>query len=167
MTRPYVTKVTVKNEQIMLKIGVDEFTPGETLEISGHATQTGGAFAVFYDIQLVPEKDPDGEAYIWVKAPPSQDFKKGHAVTVVLRAARVWTTVLGEAPPEPGSSPGQTESATLQGLAQLPQSQGSDESADEDTNWNDVRAVIYAGPSSLGNAGQTLIRGGASFQPGS
>jgi hypothetical protein len=153
MPNPYVTNVTLKNNQIVLKIEVDEFTTGETLEISGHATQTGGAFAVFNDIQPVPEQDPDGGAYIWVTAPSSQDFKKGHAVTVVLRAARVWTTVLGEPQPDPGTSTGSA--------AVIPPT--LDEPAEEGTTWNDVRKVTYAAPSSTGLAGQTPTGSGASF----
>lgn len=151
--RPYVTNVTLKNNQIVLTVKVDDYPPGEPLEISGHATQNNGAFAVFYDLQPVPEPNPDGTAYMYVKAPQSQEFEQGHDVTVVLRAARVWTTVLGEEQPEQGS-------ATVVG----PQVQG--ESAGEGVNWNTVKAVTYAGPSSTGHAGQTTAGSEASFPGG-
>jgi len=143
MANGYVTKVTIRNNQVLIKIGLDDFTPDESVEISGYATQAGGAFAVFNDIQLVPERDPDGEINMWVKAPPSADFKKGEAVTVVLSAARVWTTVLGER--EPGSSPDQYGST------------------DEGMTWDDVREVKYATPSSAGHASQITTGEDATF----
>ena len=105
MPNPYVTGVTFKNSQIVLTVLVDDYQAGESLEISGQATQNGGAFAAFYDTQTVPEHNPDGTAYIYVKATPSQEFEKGRNVTVVLRAAKVWVTVLGDSPPETGASP--------------------------------------------------------------
>jgi hypothetical protein len=111
MPNPYVTNVTFRNSQIVLTIRVDEFQPGESLEISGHATQNGAAFASFYDTQTVPKPNPDGTANIYVKATPSQQFEKGHSITVVLRAAKVWVTVLGDSPPEQGGSGVQPEQA--------------------------------------------------------
>jgi hypothetical protein len=111
MPNPYVTNVTFRNSQIVLTVRVDEFRPGESLEISGHATQNGAAFASFYDTQTVPKPNPDGTAYIYVKATPSEQFEKGHSITVVLRAAKVWVTVLGDSPPEQGASGLQAELA--------------------------------------------------------
>jgi hypothetical protein len=100
MSEPYVTQVTFKDGQIVLTVRVDAYQPGESLEISGHATQNGGAYAAFYDTKTVPEYNPDGTSYIYVTATPSQEFEKGRNVTVVLRAAKVWVTVLGDSPPE-------------------------------------------------------------------
>jgi len=153
MVNPYVTNVTLRKKQIVLTIKVDDYPPGEDLEISGQATQNGGAFAVFNGIKQVPEPNPDGTAYIYLEASPAQDFEKGHDITVVLRAARVWTTVLGESP-EPESS---------SHAAQLPTTTGKTESSDEGTSWNKIRAVTYAGPSSPGNAGQNPTGSEASF----
>jgi hypothetical protein len=148
MPHPYVTNVTLKNNKIVLTVQVDEYPAGEDLEISGHATQNGGAFAVFNDIQQVPKPNPDGTAYMYVTASPSQGFKQGHPVTVVLRAARVWTTVLGET--QPG------------GAAQLP----PDDPAADGTTWTSIRAVTYAAPSSNGNAAQTPTGSEYSFPDG-
>ncbi len=145
MPNPYVTNVAFIKKQIVLTIAVDDFVPRETLEISGYATQAGGGFAVFDAIQSVPEPNPDGKIYMYVTAPPSGDFTKGHAVTVVLRAARVWTTVLG-APEGAGVTP-----------------RHEDEPAEEGAAWNDIKAVKYAGPSSTGYAGHTPTGGEASF----
>jgi hypothetical protein len=101
MSPPYVTGVTFKNSRIVLTIRVDNFQPGESLEISGQATQNGGGYAAFYDNKcVVPKPNPDGTAYIYVEATPSQAFENSSNITVVLRAAKVWVTVLGESPPE-------------------------------------------------------------------
>jgi hypothetical protein len=100
MSPPYVTGVTFKKSQIVLTVRVDNFQPGESLEISGQATQNGGAYAAFNETQSVPERNPDGTAYIYVTATPSQAFEKGRKITVVLSAAKVWVTVLGTSPPE-------------------------------------------------------------------
>jgi hypothetical protein len=156
MPNPYVTNVTIRNNRVVLTVEATEFTPDETLEISGHATQTGGAFAVFNDIQSVPEPNPDGRAYMWVTARPSAGFKKDHAVTVVLRAARVWTTVL-QPQPDPGSS-------TPPGDVHLP---ADGDSADEGTGWSVVTKVAYAVPSSTGDADPAYTGGETSFQSGS
>jgi hypothetical protein len=154
MANGYVANVTLKNNHIVLTIRVNEYPPGEDLEISGHVTQNDGAFAVFNDIQQVPVPNPDGSAYVYVEAFPSQDFKQGKDVTVVVHAARVWTTVLGEAQPGPESAVGK---------ARLPQT-GQAGTAEEATSWNNVKAVTYARPSSTGNAGQSPAGDGASFQ---
>ena len=122
MSLPYVTNVTFKDGQIVLTVRVDNYQPGESLEISGQATQNGAAFASFYDTQSVPERNPDGTAYIYVKATPSQEFEKGRNVTVVLRAAKVWVTVLGQSPPEQGTS-------------------AHAESAGEGSTWSYIKAV--------------------------
>lgn len=157
MSNPYVTNVTIKNNQVVLTIKIDDLPPGEPLEISGQATQNDGALAVFYDLQPVPEPTPDGTIYMYVKAVPSQSFKKGHAVTVVLRAARVWTTVLGAPQPEGGSS---------QPVAASVVSQTQDDPAEDGMTWNDVRAVTYAQPWSTGNAQKTPAGSEASFPGG-
>lgn len=109
--RPQVTNFTLKNNQIVLTIKIEGFATGEPIELSGHATQEGGAFAVFNDLQIVPEPNPDNTITMYVTALSSQNFEKGHPVTVVLRAARVWATVLGETQPEQGPSREQTGKA--------------------------------------------------------
>jgi hypothetical protein len=132
MPQQYVTNFALRNNQVVLTIEVYGFTPGETLEISGHATQDGGAFAAFNSSQAVPALNPDGAAHMYVTASPSEDFKKGWAVTVVLRAARVWTTVLAEPQPAQGRPPAQ---------AGLAPSEGQDELAEEGTTWNNVQVT--------------------------
>ena len=98
MPMPYVISATINQEnKLVLTVKIDDgFTTGEPLEISGHATQNGGAFAVFNVIKNVPALIPMEQTYIYVTATPSQPFVKGHPVAVVLRAATVWATGLNE-----------------------------------------------------------------------
>jgi hypothetical protein len=159
MPNPYVKNVAFVDGNIVLAIRVDEYPVNEVLEISGYATQAGGAFAVFNDIQPVRERNPDGTDLMYVKASPSPayDFKQGHDVTVVLRAARVWTTVLGESPPEQGWSPEPTAEVQPDEAA----------SAEDGTSWSEVKKVAYAIPLPTGNAGQASAGGETSFQSSS
>ena len=98
MPPPWVKKVTIKEEQIVLTVQADDFRTGENLEISGYATQTSGAFAVFDIIKTVPDPNPDDTVNMYVTATPSRPFTKGEAVTVTLRAGPVWVSVLEEPP---------------------------------------------------------------------
>ena len=106
MPDSYVTSARVTNGKIQLSVRVDEFEASEYVELSGQATQTGGAFANIYDIQQVPATpnvpaDPNvpndtDHYYIYVTgAPIPHQFRNDQAVTVVMRVARVWLTVLG------------------------------------------------------------------------
>jgi hypothetical protein len=152
MAHPYVTKVTLKDGQIVLTVEFDEFMAGQSFEISGHATQNGGAFANFYDVQI-PEETPDGTVVAYVKAAPLQEFKNDENVTVVLRAARVWVTVLTQ--PKDGPMPPQGSTVPAQGGT----------GAEDAQQWNNIRAVGWVSPagSPEWNAGQPSA-GGASFQ---
>ena len=147
MPMPYVISATINQEnKLVLTVKIDdEFTTGEPLEISGHATQNGGAFAVFNVIKNVPGRNPDGTAYIYVTATPSQPFVKGHPVAVVLRAATVWATILNE----PQSAPV---------IAAKPSN-----AAEGGDSWNVVSHVAYATPPSTGNDGHATAGVGASF----
>jgi hypothetical protein len=93
MPRPYVSAVTFKGGQIVLTVQLDEYLAGQPVEISGYATQNSGAFANFYSIASVGA-NPDGTVVRYVMATPKKAFMAGEAVTVSLRAAKVWTTVL-------------------------------------------------------------------------
>jgi hypothetical protein len=126
---PWVTRVTIKEKQIVLTVQADQYRTGESLEISGYATQTSGAFAAFNVIQAVPEANPDETITMYVTASPSRAFTKGEPVTVVLRAGPVWVSVLEE----PGSG---APSVT----AHPP--------AEEGTTWSVRTSAAYAEPSS-------------------
>jgi hypothetical protein len=127
-TNSYVTSATITGGKIALTVRVDDFPVDEYVEVSGHATQSGGAFANFYDIRQVPkDEDPKlGYRYVTVATDPipPQRFREDQDVTVVLRVAMVWLTVLGG-----GSSQVETTS------------QDRIKTAQENTTWGRIRQV--------------------------
>jgi len=163
MPHPYVTRVTLTDSQIVLTIQLDLFPSGESLEISGFASQNSGGFATFYDIQPVV-KNPDGTVTMYVRATPGQKFKNGEPVTVSLRAAIVWITVV--TPSQDGESPGQTGSAS-DGVTDASESASESTTAQEDTVWNTVSAVgwVSGGPLPSWGAGQTSVGSDSNFPP--
>jgi hypothetical protein len=146
MSEPWVTRATIIGGQLLLTVQVDEFVAGESLEISGYATQHGGALATAFDIQNVI-RNRDGSATMYVTAKSSQAFQEGYDITVVLRAARVWMTVLRQ----------QGEPPT--GILERPP-------AEEGTVWDSVRATgwetVSGSPTWI--AGGTPAASGPSFQ---
>jgi len=105
MAHPYVTSATIKGNYIEIGVEADNYKVGDYIEISGQATQSGGAFANFYDIKEVEDTaatttiGDDGQKHynVYVKAhplPPNQ-FKLSEDVTIVIRVGKVWLTVLG------------------------------------------------------------------------
>jgi hypothetical protein len=155
MPHPYVTKVTFTGGQIILTVQVDEFLspefPNELVEISGYASQNSGGFAIFYDMQPV-KATPDGTVLMYIKSTPAQGFKNGEPVTVSLRAAKVWVTVLTE------SQDGQM----------TPASATEDPTPPEGTAWGTVTAVEWpssGGPLPLSSAGQASAGGDSNFPP--
>jgi hypothetical protein len=149
---PWVTDVTLNNNQIVLTVKIEGFTTGERIELSGYATQENGAFAVFSGLQVVPTPAPNNKITMYVTALSSQNFQKGSPVTVVFRAARVWVTVLEESQDGQGNA------------TQYPRTQGPQNPAGEDTAWNVVTAAAYPAAPPGGNARQASAGGGASFQ---
>lgn len=149
----YVTDATFNGGKITLTVRVDSFTAGDYVEISGHATQSSGAFANYYSIEEVPADpaDPASPATpadaatpaspatpAGTAAPPAvytpktvtvtadpvppQRFLPSEDITVVVRVAKVWVTVLG----------GQNQSrAKGSKPAETP----------PDTHWNIIRQV--------------------------
>jgi hypothetical protein len=112
----YVTNVSFTNGQIELTIRVDDFgSSGGYVEVSGQATQTGGAIAPYSEVVPVPDKpnagpdadDPPGTEHyeVTVTATPMKDYKfwESEEITVVTRVARVWLTVL-ESPAQASQS---------------------------------------------------------------
>ena len=147
---PWVTDVTFKDNQIVLTVKIEGFNPGETIELSGYATQNGGAFAVFNDLQTVPEPNPGNKIFMYVTSLSSRGFVEGDAVTVVFRAARVWTTVLEEGEEgEPGGYPTAPQPPEL---------------AEDGTSWSRRRAAAYPAPPPAGNDGHAAAGGEDNFQ---
>jgi len=130
MTLPYVTDVTIKDGQVVLTVELDKYLANEPVEISGYATQGNGAFATFYDLQSVDE-NPAGKVFMYVTATPSAQFQSGEAVTVALRASRVWVTVLTATSDGPGAH--EVTTVTPAGPA-----------TPDGTTWNNVTAVGWA-----------------------
>jgi hypothetical protein len=147
---PWVTDVTFKDNQIVLTVKIEGFNPGETIELSGYATQKSGAFAVFNDLQTVPEPNPGNKIFMYVTSLSSRDFVDGDAVTVVFRAARVWTTVLEEG--EDGESGGYEKTGPPPELAE------------DGTSWSRRRAAAYPAPPPAGNDGHAAAGGEDNFQ---
>jgi hypothetical protein len=154
MPYPWVTDVTVKNNQIVLTVKIEGFTTGERLELSGYATQDGGGFAVFNGLQVVPAPTPDNKITMYVTSVSSQNFQNGSPVTVVLRAARVWVSVLKE------SQSGQKPGRVYTGLAQP----GQQHPAAEGTTWNDVITAENPAAPSGGNVDEASTGSEDSFQ---
>ena len=132
MSLPYVTDVSFKDGKIVLSIQLEKELANESVEISGYATQSNGAFATFYDIQSARE-NPAGKVMMFVKATPTTQFQTGEPVTVSLRASRVWVTVLTETPDGQQSTGPIQHHAVHDGTA-----------AQDGTTWNTVTAVQWA-----------------------
>jgi len=103
-----VTSAKIDGKNIVLTVNVDSFTPGEYVEISGCATQAyetqgEGGFATFSEIQEIKKNKTDKPAALKVKAKLTKNFQQDQDVTVVVRVAKVWITVLS-----PGSYPATT-----------------------------------------------------------
>ena len=102
MSHGFVTSATLQDGKITFTVGVYGFDANEPVEISGYATQTGGAFVNIYQIAQVPVMaDPAVEVTVAVPANPQsrKQFDPNEQITVVIRAAKVWVTVLGSTQP--------------------------------------------------------------------
>jgi hypothetical protein len=124
---PYVESVSITGHKITLRVEVTDFkTSTGGIEISGQATQNGGAFAnisSIVDIATATVGD-DGELFVTVTADsiPPYRFRKDQDVTIFVRVSKVWVTVLGE----------------QSGVAQ---SYGKPQDAGDGTTWNQLRKV--------------------------
>ena len=113
MPNAYVTSVKFEDDQLTFRVDLGDYgSIGGSIEISGQATQSGGAFAIISAIKKVPTapNGDKGEYYVDVKATPisPNKFNKNQDVTVFARVSRVWVTVLKEHnAPQGEESPGQ------------------------------------------------------------
>jgi hypothetical protein len=144
MARPYVSAVTVKGDQLVLTVQLENFMAGQPVEVSGYATQNSGAFAAVHDLQTVGA-NPDDSVVMYVMVTPGKDFMAGEPVTVSLRAVVVkeWITVVA------GAAPVNTPTKASDG-----------------TTWEDVTEVGWTlgGPSSPWSPGQAPADGDSNFQ---
>ena len=123
---PYVDSVSMASrDAITLSVEVTDFatTKGE-LEISGTATQEGGAFATFTQVvdfdKEAAEEDDGWFADVTAKTIPPVQFDPDKAITVFVRVARVWVTVLGQdAAANPYTTGSTTKWGQIKGSGQL------------------------------------------------
>jgi hypothetical protein len=114
-----VTQVEIGSDgSIQVTIEVDAFMPGQSVEISGYVAQNHGAFAAFNDFQTINTKlgETANLTVPATPAPESDEFQRGDDVTVFLRTAKVWVTVLGEGQAQQsGISPNKAVPGTVWG----------------------------------------------------
>jgi hypothetical protein len=128
MPYPYVGSAVITGNQITFRVVVTDFKTTEGgIEISGQATQVGGALAEISAIAQVPAapNGDNGEYFVEVTADtiPPKRFRKDQDVTVFVRVSKVWVTVLGE------HSTGPQPETTVQ-------------EANDGTTWDIPREVI-------------------------
>jgi hypothetical protein len=115
-SHPWVYSATITGDKITFSVEVTDFKPDAgVIEISGQATQVGGAFAPINAIAQVPaepngnpgEGDERGRSFVDVVAEPTPDhsFRKDQDVTVFVRVSQAWVTVLGAGEGEPNGTP--------------------------------------------------------------
>jgi branched-subunit amino acid aminotransferase/4-amino-4-deoxychorismate lyase len=129
----YITSATINGNQLTFQVKVNDFESNDVIEITGQATQSGGAFAPISSIKTVPAKS-NGDNYVEVTAGKMGEypFRKDQDVTVFVRVSRVWVTVLGP----------QGKSAGTRAAGQEAEDQeAEDQKADDGMIWDDVRKV--------------------------
>lgn len=125
MPHPWVYSAKITDGKIAFRVEVTDFKPDAgVVEISGQATQEGGAFASIYGTATVPDApngDPDDEdeagrsfVNVDVTQNPDYPFRNGQPVTVFVRVSKAWVTVIGQSTTgQPGSE--QTGQVALDG----------------------------------------------------
>jgi hypothetical protein len=111
---PFVKSAMIKNDLIELTVELDHLDSGSYVEVSGSATQTGGAYANFYDVTEVPAdlsdtNGPNPSVTVSAHALPPNKFRKDEDVTCVIRTGKVWLTVLGPQSPTVSEVPESTK----------------------------------------------------------
>ena len=142
MANSYVTSAKLTGGKMKFSVIVDDFEANEYVEISGSATQSGGAFASIYELAKVPAKanNANGESSVDVTAVPLPpwEFRKDQDVTVVIRVAKVWVTVLAEESTQ--LSPQQIRAMSEPSWQWQPP-EGQAQVAHDGTKWNQVKEV--------------------------
>ena len=101
MVNPHVDKIEQLPDgaggvKLALSVVLTGFAKDEPVTITGYATQNGGRMVTIFDTQTVDSVGFDGVANVTAYVTPPEDFKPGEDITVVVSAAKVWTTVLKE-----------------------------------------------------------------------
>jgi len=138
MPESYVKSAMIKGGKIAVSVLVDDFKDYQFVEISGQATQPDGGFANFYEIAQIPAiASPDGSLYVEVTAtpiPPNR-FRRDQDISVVLRVATIWLTVVGRQAVQQQAEQ-QQQQGQQQGQGPEPASM-----AYEGMIWDDVKKV--------------------------
>jgi hypothetical protein len=138
MPHGYVDSVTLTEDQITFRVQVTDFGPsGGDVEVSGEASQVGGALAIIFEKVAVP-KAPNGDGdetedyFVEVTAAPvagSVPFRTDQDVSVFVRVARAWLTVLGNNPAATGQVAGPGTGMTWDVVRTVAQYAGSEQPA--------------------------------------
>ena len=119
-SHPWIYSAKMGDGEIIFRVEVTDFKPDAgDIEISGQATQEGGAFAPIYAIKnmadAVPgdpgDEDEAGRFFVDVAVArnPDYPFRSGQAVTAFVRVSKTWVTVIGQSTDRlpSGAEPGQ------------------------------------------------------------
>src|SRR6266516_3311327 len=94
----HVSRINQRNDDtIEVTVKTTSFRPGQAVEVSGYITQ-GDSYAAFNDKKHIPipdSKDTEQPAEMHVQL-PAMELDPKEVVTVVVRVAEVWPTVLTE-----------------------------------------------------------------------
>jgi hypothetical protein len=99
---PYVDSVSMASaKEITLSVEVTDFeTTKGAIQISGQATQDSGALATFNEVvDFAKKARHKGDGWfvdVTAKTIPPTQFDPAQEITVFVRVARVWVTVLGQ-----------------------------------------------------------------------
>ena len=134
-----VTNAAIHGDHIGLVVNVAAFAEGECVEVSGCATQAyepegDGGFATFSETQKIGKTNTGEPAILKVRAKLTKGFQDGPDITVFVRVAKVWITVLSQETSSAGSSastakPGRMPWASVKGVGgpdDYSSTQGSD-----------------------------------------
>jgi hypothetical protein len=106
---PWVYSANITDGKITFRVQVTGLHDMDgAIEITGEATQAGGAFAPISCITNIPAEpngvgDDAGMYLVDIEADPTPDypFEDDQDVTVFVRASKVWVTVLGPGTDDP------------------------------------------------------------------
>ena len=106
MSHGFVKSARVTNGKITFRVEDDDFDPDEYIEVSGNASQAGGAFAEIHAIAKPSAANgANDKPYVDVTVDPlsQRPFNDNEDIMVFVQVSYVWVTVLG-----PGPGPGKT-----------------------------------------------------------
>jgi hypothetical protein len=100
MALQHVARIHQRDDNtIVVYVQTDSFKPGREVEVSGYLLQGYGAYTAFNCNMQIPFDAKLGELVTLPVELPAMDLKKREDVTVVVRVAEAWPTILE---PNPG-----------------------------------------------------------------